>query len=486
MSHSLKKIGVNKYQLEKTPAMKAEAVVYATEELLKSIHQDLSLNQLAEAASLPQVISPVIGMPDIHEGFGLPIGGVMATQGLISVGAVGMDINCGVRLLTSNLIYNEKDFSPAKLHHLINQMEKLIPIGLGGKHKKRVNLDLERIVEQGVEYLVKQGYALKEDLARIEEKGKMKEANFSSLGERAKNRAIKQIGTLGSGNHFIEIQKIQQIFDPKIANLWGLKENQICVMIHTGSRALGHQTCLDFTHLFWKLRTKYNIPVPRQGLAALPLNTPEGKKYFEAMTGCVNFAFCNRAMISYFIRQVFKKNFNTQLKLLYDVAHNIAKWESFDRLSARARAEGLRMNPSVDLQNKQILVHRKGATRALPAHHPQNPKEYLNTGHPAIVPGSMGTASYIMVGLDKNKETFYSINHGAGRLMSRKQAKREIKEEQFSQLMKNIVYNKPFYIIADEAPQAYKDITEVIDTLVEAGLTKKVAKLVPLAVIKGD
>jgi len=468
----LKKIGINKYQLEKTPEMLADVVIYATEELLKNISQDLSLNQLVEAAALPNVISPVIAMPDVHQGFGLPIGGVMATKGLISVGAVGMDINCGVRLLISSLIYNETDFSPQKLQTLINQIERLVPVGLGRKHKKRLNLDLEKITEQGVEYLVKQGYALKEDLARIEEKGRMKEADFSSLGERAKNRAIKQIGTLGSGNHFIEIQKIEKIFAPKIASAWGLKENQICVMIHSGSRALGHQTCLDFTHLFWKLKDKYGIKVPCQGLAALPLETAEGRKYFTAMDGCVNFAFCNRAMMSYFIRQVFKKTFNTQLDLLYDVAHNIAKRERHENKNAK--------------DTKEILIHRKGATRALPANHPQNPKIYRKTGQPSLVPGSMASNSYIMVGLEKNKETFYSINHGAGRLMSRTQAKREIKKEQFTQAMKNIVYNKPFRVIADEAPQAYKNITEVIDTLVEAGMTKKVAKLSPLAVIKGD
>jgi tRNA-splicing ligase RtcB len=469
MLSQLKKVGINKYQLENPTNI--DIFLYSTPELSQTINRDLSLEQLIQAASLPEVISPVIAMPDVHQGFGLPIGGVMATNGLISVGAVGMDINCGVRLLTSNLSYNPTDFSSEKLRTLINQIEKLVPIGLGGKHKKRVNLDLQRVTEQGVEYLVKQGYSFKEDLDRTEEKGRMKNADFSALGDRGKKRAFKQIGTLGSGNHFIEIQKIQEIFDPETASVWNLKKDQVCIMIHTGSRALGHQTCLDFTNLFWKLRTKYNLNLPCKGLAALPLETPEGNQYFQAMAACVNFAFCNRAMISYFVRQVFKKNFNTQLKLLYDVAHNIAKWEPF------ANAQG---------KLKKILVHRKGATRALPAHHPQNPKEYLKTGHPAIVPGSMGTNSYIMVGLEKNKETFYSINHGAGRLMSRRQAKKEIKAEQFTQSMQNIIYNKPFPVIADEAPQAYKNITEVVETLVEAGLTKKIAKLTPLAVIKGD
>lgn len=466
MNITFKKIGTNKYQLEKLPEMKAEAVFYANEKILQNITKDFSLQQLAEAAMLPDVISPVIGMPDVHEGFGLPIGGVMATNNLISVGAVGMDINCGVRLLTSNIIYDSKTFNPQFLHTLINQIERFIPIGLGGKRKERVNLDLKKITEEGVEYLVKEGYVRKEDLDSIEEKGRLDNARFEALTERAKTRALKQVGTLGSGNHFIEIQKVEEIFDENLANYFNLLNNHICVMIHSGSRALGQQTCVDYTNFFWELKDKYGIQIPRRGLAALPLSTLEGQNYFSAMAASVNFAFCNRALMTYYILQVFKKHFNQELKLLYDVAHNIAKWEIY--------------------KDKKILVHRKGATRALPAGHPQNPKKYLQTGHPAIVPGSMGTASYVMVGLPANEETFDSINHGAGRLMSRRQAKRQISKQDFETSMQNIVYNKPFYVIADEAPAAYKDIVEVIDTLVEAGLTKKVAKLVPLAVIKGD
>ncbi len=474
MSISFNKIGINKYQLEKLPGMEAEAVFYANDKILPAVTKDLSLNQLAEAAMLPKLVSPVIGLPDIHQGFGLPIGGVMATDGLISAGAVGMDINCGIRLLTSKLKYKPQVFSRQKLQTLIHQMEKLIPTGLGGKHRQRQNLNLCQVVQKGVEYLVKQSYAYRADLECIEEGGKMEQASFEALSEKAKKRAVKQLGTLGSGNHFIEIQKVEKIFDEGIAQKWGLFENQICLMIHTGSRALGHQTCLDHTNIFWKAEEKYGIKAPRKGLAALPIETPEGSVYFSAMAGCVNFAFCNRAMISYFIRQVFKKNFGQELELLYDVAHNIAKWEEHERHEKKTG------------KTRKILVHRKGATRALPAGHPKNPKKYKDTGHPAIVPGSMGTPSFVMVGLEKNKETFNSINHGAGRVMSRRQAKKTIQKETFQKQMANIVYNKPFYVISDEAPDAYKNIVEVIDTLVKAGLTKKVAKLVPLAVIKGD
>lgn len=465
MTAPLISVGINKYRLTKSQAMKAEVIIYAKESLLNNILNDLSLIQLSEAASLPNIISPVIGMPDIHQGFGLPIGGILATKGLISVGAVGMDINCGVRLLTSNLIYNDKDFSLPRLHALVNQIERLIPIGLGGKHKIKMSIDLVRLCQQGVPYLVKQGFAYKEDLEHIEEGGYLPGANDRALSDKAKDRATKQVGTLGSGNHFIDIQKIDAILDPEIGKLWGLFKDQICIVIHSGSRALGHQTCLDYTDLFWKLRDRYGLQIPHPGLAALPIDCPEGSRYYSAMAAAVNFAFGNRSMISYFVRQVFKKIYQTNLRLLYDVAHNIAKWEIHG--------------------GKRLLIHRKGATRALPAGHPQNPKEYLTTGHPAIVPGSMGTASYIMVGLPKNEETFYSINHGAGRLMSRHQAKKSIKEEDFKQIMGTIVHNRPFYLIADEAPQAYKNIEEVINVLVEAGLTKKIAMLKPLAVING-
>ncbi len=469
MESQLKKVSLNKYQLARTAGMKAEVVVYANEEILKEIHQDLSLQQLQEAASLAGVVSPVIGMPDIHEGFGLPIGGVMATKDLISVGAVGMDINCGVRLLTSNLQYNQQLFSTGRLKSLIHQIESLIPIGLGASRRAdSAPLVLTKVAEQGVKYLVKNSYALKEDLDSIEEGGCLQGARFTSLTPRAAKRARNQLGTLGSGNHFIEIQKITKVFDLELAKKWQLAENQICVMVHTGSRAMGHQTCTDYTDIFWRAREKYGLAIPRKGLAALPINSLEGQRYFQAMASSVNFAFSNRALITYYLRKIFSQEFKSPLRLIYDVAHNIAKWEPFDC------AQG------------KVLVHRKGATRALPAGHLQNPKKYQETGQPAIVPGSMGTASYVMVGLAKNEDTFDSINHGAGRKMSRGQAKRTINEKDFTETMKGIVVNKPFWVIADEAPGAYKNIHEVIDTLVEAGLTKKVCQLQPLAVIKGD
>jgi len=265
------------------------------------------------------------------------------------------------------------------------------------------------------------------------------------------------------------------MFDPPVAKVFGLTKNQICLMIHCGSRALGHQTCTDYSEIFWAAKDKYKMEIPRKGLAALPIETPEGQNYFAAMAASVNFAFANRQLIMFDLEKMFTHFFGGGLKfnLVYDIAHNIAKWEPTSTLNSQ-------------LSTLKLLVHRKGATRALPAHHPQNPKKYMSTGHPAIVPGSMGTPSYVLVGLPKARETFYSINHGAGRTMSRHEAIKTIREKDFVNRMGSVIYNLPFRKIADEAPQAYKDIDDVVETLVEAGLTKKVAKLEPLAVVKGD
>lgn len=473
----LQKIGTNKYQLEKLPGMGAEAVVYLRENMLSQIQNDLSLSQLAEAAMLPGVVSPVIGMPDIHEGFGLPIGGVLATKDLISVGAVGMDINCGVRLLTSKIIYSPALFSPELFRTLINKIQREIPVGVGGERRETLaGLKLEDVVVGGAQLAIEKGYGTKEDLDSIEEGGKLKDARFEALTPKAISRARKEVGTLGSGNHFIEFQKVDRIFDQKIASEFGLFQNQLCLMLHSGSRALGHQICTDYTEIFWGIKDKYHLEIPRKGLAALPLEAREAQDYFAAMAASVNFAFANRQVMTNLIRKIFADFFqkDSKLNLLYDVAHNIAKWEEHQSTVSSKQ------------KTVKVLVHRKGATRALPAGHPLLPEKFKKTGQPAIIPGSMGTASYILVGTPKAAETFFSVNHGAGRLMSRGEAFRSISKQKFEDSMGKVIYNLPFNRIADEAPDAYKDIDEVIETLVEAGITEKVAKLTPLAVIKGD
>lgn len=470
MEIKLKSVGLNRWRLEKLPGMKAEVLIFAKKELLDKIYSDRSLEQLVQSASLPKVISPVVAMPDIHEGFGLPIGGVMATDNLVSSGAVGMDINCGVRLLFSGIRYEEKDIPGETLRLLVNRIQHYIPIGLGSKHQRPIHkIPFVEIINQGAQALLKHGYAEPDDIESIEENGRLSGADIIKISPKAISRAEKELGTLGSGNHFIEIQVIDKIFDKDLAYKWGLFERQICVMVHSGSRALGHQTCLDYTRRFFQEQSKYGIKSPVFNLASLPADSPTGAAYLAAMAGSVNFAFANRQLMTHFIRQVFLEVFKkpeAQLALLYDVAHNIAKWEVH--------------------HGKEVLVHRKGATRALPAGHKQNPQHYLSTGHPAIVPGSMGTSSYVMVGLAAAEQSFFSINHGAGRTMSRGEAIRTIKQADFEQKMGKIIYNLPFHKVADEAPQAYKDIDLVVDTLVEAGLSKKVARLKPLAVIKGD
>jgi tRNA-splicing ligase RtcB len=338
-------------------------------------------------------------------------------------------------------------------------------------------LKLEELVVEGAKLAVEKGYGTSQDLESIEEGGRLAGAKFEALSPKSVSRARRQVGTLGSGNHFIEFQKVDQIFDQKIASDFGLFPNQLGIMLHSGSRALGHQTCTDYTEIFWEAKDGYQIEVPRKGLAALPLETKEAQDYFAAMAASVNFAFANRQIMTHFIRKILTDFFqkeNPQLNLLYDVAHNIAKWEPFD--STWGKPSSL----------KKILIHRKGATRALPAGHPLLPTKFKDTGQPAIIPGSMGTASYVLVGTPKAAETFFSVNHGAGRLMSRGEAFRSISKEKFEDSMRKVIYNLPFHRIADEAPDAYKDIDEVVETLVEAGITQKVAKLTPLAVVKGD
>jgi tRNA-splicing ligase RtcB len=368
----------------------------------------------------------------------------------------------------------------------IRKIEKVIPMGLGRKHRNSASLpalsvrqaggktgsSLEEVIDKGARYVVEEGFGTPDDLKFCEEGGAIGGADISKLSKKSLSRARGQIGTLGSGNHFLELQKIERIYDKKTAGVFGLKENLVCFMIHSGSRALGHQTCIDYTNLFVEEnREEKPELVPVKNLASALVNSQVGKDYLAAMNGAINFAFANRQMMAYQFRKVFTKfmeslGVEVSVELIYDVAHNSAKWEIH--------------------KGKKVLVHRKGATRALPPNHTDNPTAYMNVGHPAFVPGSMGTASYVLVGTEKANETYFSVNHGAGRAMSRTEAKRTIKKEDFERQMEGIVFNKPYRIVADEAPAAYKNVEDVIDSLEEIGITKKVAKLVPLAVMKGD
>lgn len=465
--------GKNRYCLPRQGKMQVDAVIFVNERLREQIERDAALKQLSDAATLPGVVQAVYGMPDLHEGFGLPIGGVMATdvqKGIISAGAVGMDINCGVRLLRTNLTAG--DLNPFVLRELIRAVENYVPTGVGKKSRhlafgKEV---FRRVTLSGAKALVEQGWGWPEDLPAVEEEGCLLGATLEAVSKKAIERGEEQLGTLGGGNHFIEIQKVTATYHP-FAQTIGLFKDQITVMIHTGSRGFGHQICTDYTKKLVQAAKNYQIELPSTGLACAPINSPEGRAYYAAMASAVNYAFGNRQMIAHDIRRAFSEVFQKEahelgMETVYDVAHNIAKFEEHGK--------------------RKVLVHRKGATRALPAGHLQNPLRYQQTGHPVLVPGSMGTASYVLLGTPAAQETFFSVNHGAGRILSRTAAEKTFQPEEIAKSMAGILCNLQNYrYLLDEAPFAYKNIEDVVETLVEVGFVLKVARLEPLAVIKG-
>ncbi|MCD6550002.1 RtcB family protein [bacterium] len=456
--------------------MRVPARIYTSEKMLDDCFRDKSLEQLVNTTTLPGIVKYAIGMPDIHEGYGPPIGGVggiKLSEGVISPGFVGFDENCGCRLLLSG--YSKKEIEPL-LEKLADEIQKQVPSGLGRGRQIKLSIEqIDKILEGGVPYLVEKGFGEKEDIENCEHRGRIKEADASCVSHKAKMRGRDQVGTLGSGNHFIEIQKVDEIFDQETARIFGLFENQIVIFIHTGSRGLGHQNCTDYLRLIIPIYSKYGIKLPDRELACVPFNSPEGQRFFRAMSAACNFAWANRHMIMYYVREAWKKVIGerSKLKLLYDVAHNIAKIEEHE----------------VDGKKIKLIVHRKGATRAFPPGHSEIPQKYQKTGQPVLIPGSMGTASYVCVGTEKSKEAFYTVNHGAGRTMSRRQATRTISgKEVVERLRKRGIIVKCWSMrgIAEEAPLAYKNIDDVIDVVHNSGLAKKVAKLVPLAVIKGE
>jgi len=451
-----------------------EIRVYLSQRLFNEFTEDESIFQLYNASLLPGVVSPVIGMPDIHTGYGLPIGGVMAVRydgGVVSAGAVGMDINCGVRLMTTKISTDEID--KEIIGKILKEIAKKVPAGVGksSEIKEFKKPDMESIALKGAKYYVEKGFGRKKDLEATEDNGCIEGGDISAIPQEALNRT-DQLATIGGGNHFLEIGRIEKIFDEKLASEFGLKKKHLYVMIHTGSRGFGHQICTDYTNIMWKNSDKNGVRPPQKGLACAPILSKDGQNYLKAMACAANYAFCNRQLIMHIAREVFvdvlkKPESELGLDLLYDVAHNIAKIE---------KHKGIK-----------LLVHRKGATRALPKGHPANPPCYSETGHPAIIPGSMGTASYVVVGTDKIEETFCSVNHGAGRSMSRKKARSEFSKRDFREQVGNVIVSTSnIKSLLDEAPLAYKDIDEVVYTLVEAGLTKPVARLKPLGVIKGE
>ncbi len=456
--------------------MQVPARVYVSEKMLEDLFKDRSLGQLINGTTLPGIVKYGIAMPDCHEGYSVPIGFVGAIkipEGVISPGACGFDINCGVRLLKSE--HNADEINP-HLDRLATEIQGQVPSGLGKGRKIKLSIEqINKILEQGAHVLLKQGYGEKEDVENCEASGRLDWADASVVSDRAKNRGRDQVGTLGSGNHFLEIQKVAEIFDEEIAKSFGLFKDQVVIMVHTGSRGLGHQVCTDYLRTMIPAMDRYGIKVTDKEFACVPFSSSEGQRYFSAMASAANYAWANRYMIAHYIRKVWGEILGEKekLELLYDVAHNIIKKEKH----------------KIDGKDTEVIVHRKGATRAFPPGHSEIPKKYKEVGQPVLIPGSMGTASYVLAGSKDGAEAWYSTCHGAGRTMSRKEATRTISgQEVINQLNQKgiIIKCRSMRGIAEEAPLAYKDVDSVVEIVHNAGLSKKVVKLVPLAVVKGE
>ncbi len=457
--------------------MRVPARIYASKEMLASTFRDRSLQQLVNVTTLPGIQRAALVMPDAHEGYGFPIGGVAATEfpdGTISPGGIGYDINCGVRLLTSKLHF--KDVT-AKLEKLAQRVFEKVPSGVGksGHHKLSVK-ELDEVLSEGVNWAVQKGYATEADQTHIESSGHLADADPRCVSLHAKERGKDQLGTMGAGNHFVEIDRVEELFDEKVASLLGLSKGQVVFQIHTGSRGLGHQVATDALKVMMKVMPKYGVSLPDRELAGVPLSSKEGQDYFKGMCAAANFAWTNRQLITLQVREAWQDvigNNNGTLEVLYDVAHNIAKIETY----------------KIDGRDKKLIVHRKGATRAFPPHHPDVPELYRETGQPVLIPGSMGTASYVLVGTEgAMEETFGSTCHGAGRAMSRTQARKEMQGKELLQELTErgvTVQTKDIWSLPEEAPYAYKNVENVVDVVHNAGIAKKVARLKPMAVIKG-
>ena len=460
--------------------MQTSAVIYADEPMISSIRMDNAAEQTANMTTLPGIVGKALAMPDIHWGYGFPIGGVAAfdaEEGVISPGGVGYDINCGVRLVRTNLTIDDLD--ERKIHDIIDEMFKNVPSGLGSKAKVRLSrVQLEDVLRLGAKWAVENGYGWEEDVVYLEENGCLKDADISKVSEKAKQRGAPQLGSLGAGNHFLEIQKVAKIYDSEAAKAFGVKNvGQIMVMIHTGSRGFGHQVCTDHLRVLEQAVKKYDIRLPDRQLACAPVTSPEGENYLRAMACAANFAWCNRQMIVHWVRESFEKILhdsaeNLGMGIVYDICHNIAKLEEHE----------------IDGKKRKLYVHRKGATRSFGPGKPDIPLKYRDVGQPVLIPGDMGTESYLLKGTKEAEETFGSTCHGAGRIMSRHQALKKWRGEQVVKDLKDkgiYIHPASLKVVAEEAPDAYKDIKNVVNIAHEAGLSKKVVKCTPLGVVKG-
>lgn len=458
------------------PGMLTEALIYADDRLIVPILADLSVEQAMNVACLPGIVGRSLAMPDIHQGYGFPIGGVAATaweSGVVSPGGVGFDINCGVRLLATNLKREEVE---PKLRELVNQLFRDVPSGVGSEgHVECPWPEVPRVLERGAGWAVERGYGEPEDLVYTEENGQMAGADAGHVSDRARERGRLQLGTLGSGNHFLEVEYVERVFEPEVAESFGLAAGGVVVLVHCGSRGLGHQVCTDFLKTMGEAMRRYGIELPDRQLACVPIQSPEGKAYLGAMAAAANFAWANRQAIAHFTRRSFAKVFGEQarLRMVYDVAHNMAKRE-------RHKIHGKELD---------VLVHRKGATRSFPAGAAAVPPAYRGVGQPVLIPGSMGTASYVLVGTERAmEESFGTVCHGAGRALSRTAAKRGRDARVETKRLEErgiLVRAETRDGVLEEIPEAYKDIDAVVDVVHSAGLARRVARLRPMGVVKG-
>jgi tRNA-splicing ligase RtcB (3'-phosphate/5'-hydroxy nucleic acid ligase) len=476
---SLEKIGECLWRLPKQGQMRVPGLIVASEDMLGQIFSDEAPQQVANSATLPGIVKHALAMPDIHWGYGFPIGGVVATDlhdGVISPGGVGFDINCGVRLLRSDIVAAD---AATRISDLLVRLFQNIPCGVGASGDIRLTQkELQRVLSDGAHWAVEAGYGLPDDIECAEDTGCLDGADAKSLSPRALERGRGQLGTLGSGNHFLEVQVVDTIYDEAAAHTMGLFPGQLTIMIHSGSRGLGHQVCEDNVKLMHRSMRTHGINVPDRQLACAPLKSAEGKQYLTAMRAAANFAYANRQCMTHLVRRSFEQHFGksdsqTGMQLVYDVTHNTAKIEQHE----------------VDGTSRQLCVHRKGATRSLPPHHPDIPDRYSAIGQPVLVPGDMGRCSYILTGNSAALDiSFGSTCHGAGRLMSRRQAVRNTRGRDIIGEMQErgvTVMSRGKHTLREECPEAYKDVSSIVSVVEQAGLSSKVAKLRPIGVVKG-
>ncbi len=480
-THILKKIDDYRWEIPTSykPGMRVPGLVFADERMLRQIAEEQAMDQVANVATLPGIVGYSLAMPDIHWGYGFPVGGVAAfpvTDGIISPGGIGFDIDCGVRLIRTSLVEVEVR---EKIQQLVDALFVAVPSGIGSTGRVKVSMgEIDDVLTDGARWAVQKGYGWQDDLEVTESQGSLPQADPDAVSDAAKRRGRGQIGTLGSGNHFLEVQVVDQVFDAQAAAAMGIDQGQVVVLVHCGSRGLGHQVCTDYLRTAERSAREHGITLVDRQLACMPFQSPEGQQYFGAMNAAANFAWANRQMITHWVREAFSRVFSQSpeklgMALVYDVAHNIGKIEEY----------------VVDGQMQRLIVHRKGATRAFPPGHPDVPERYRAIGQPVLVPGDMGRYSFVAVGTDEAMRiSFGSTCHGAGRVMGRKQAVRTLAGVDIAEQLRKqgiLVRAQDRGLLAEEASAAYKDVADVVGVCDAVGISRRVARMRPIGVVKG-